>query len=100
MSAIRQFRAIHDFDIDFLEEVAKKREQRKNQVLNGYNRVRTMTENEIKSSALFIPFRKIFNIGTLYISFLPNTWGDSAVIRTVDDDILKLKKWVELNPIF
>lgn len=169
MSAIRQFSTIHDFDIDFLEEVAKKvkegltslstekpqygichgdlyggnmrvdadnnpilfdfdfcgngwraydismyafpfgmgydlakfkkREQRKNQFLNGYNRVRTMTENEIKSIALFIPFRRIFNIGTLYISFLPNTWGDSAVIRNVDDEILKLKKWLELNPI-
>lgn len=170
MSAVRRFSTIHDFDIGFLEEVAKKvkdkltslstkkpqygvchgdiyggnirldadnnpflfdfdfcgngwraydismyafpfgmgcdltklekREQRKNQFLNGYNKVRAMTENEINSIALFIPFRRIFNIGTLYISLLPNTWGDSAVIRNVDDDISKLKKWLELNPIF
>lgn len=170
MSAIRQFSVIHDFDIDFLEEVAKKvkdklesltiekpqygichgdiyggnirvdadnnpilfdfdfcgngwraydismyafpfgmgcdltklkkREQRKTQFLNGYNKVRTMTENEIKSIELFIPFRRIFNIGTLYISFFPNTWGDSLVIRNVDDDILNLKKWLDINPIF
>ena len=170
MSAIRQFSTIHDFDIDFLEGVAKKvkegltslftekpqygichgdfyggnmrvdddknpilfdfdfcgngwraydismyafpfglgydltkfkkRKERKYQFLNGYNKVRTMSENEIKSIELFIPFRRIFNIGTLYISFLPNTWGDSLVIRNVDDDILKLKKWLELNPIF
>jgi Ser/Thr protein kinase RdoA (MazF antagonist) len=78
----------------------KKREQRRNQFLNGYNKVRTMTENEIKSIELFIPFRRIFNIGTIYISFFPNTWGDSLVIRNVDDDILNLKKWVDLNPIF
>ena len=26
------------------------------------------------------PFRRIFNIGTLYISLFPNTWGDSLVI--------------------
>lgn len=169
MRAIRQFSSIYDFDIDFLEEVAKKvkyklanltigkpqygichgdlyggniridadnnpilfdfdfcgngwraydislyaspfgmgcdltklkkRELRRNQFLNGYNKIRTMTENEIKSIELFIPFRRIFNIGTLYISFLPNTWGDSLVIRNVDADILKLKKWLELNPI-
>lgn len=170
MSAIRRFYTIHDFDIDFLEEVAKKvkdklaslttekpqygvchgdfysgnirvdadnspilfdfdfcgngwraydismyafpfamgcdltkfpkREQRRNQFLNGYNKVRTMTENEIKSIDLFIPFRRIFNIGTLYISYLPNTWGDLAIIKNVDNDILNLKKWLEINPIF
>jgi Ser/Thr protein kinase RdoA (MazF antagonist) len=170
MSAIRQFSTVHEFDIDFLEEVAKKvkeklikltiekpqygvchgdiyggnirvdadnnpilfdfdfcgngwraydiamyafsfgmgsdlsklrkREQRKYQFLNGYNKVRVMNEEEIKSVELFIPFRRIFNIGTLYISFLSNTWGDIAVIRNVDEDILNLKKWLELNPIF
>ncbi len=59
-----------------------------------------MSEKEIGSIALFIPFRRIFNIGTLYISFLPNTWGDSAVIRNIDEDITMLKKWLEFNPIF
>jgi Ser/Thr protein kinase RdoA (MazF antagonist) len=166
MNAIRQLSTIYDFDIDFLEEVAKnvktklvgltiekpqygvchgdiysgniridannnpilfdfdfcgigwraydismysfpfgmgcdvntlkKREQRK----NGYNKVRAMSDTEINSIALFIPFRRIFNIGTLYISYLPNTWGDSVVIRNVDEDIIMLKKWLELNPIF
>ncbi|WP_035290466.1 phosphotransferase [Clostridium sp. KNHs214] len=170
MSNIREFYNIHNFDIDFLEEVAKeakkkltniatkkpqygichgdiyggniridadnnpvlfdfdfcgngwraydislyafpfgmgcdlakfkRREQRKNQFLNRYNKVRTMNENEIKSIEIFIPFRRIFNIGTLYISFLQNTWGDSLVIRNVDDDILNLKKWLDLNSIF
>jgi Ser/Thr protein kinase RdoA (MazF antagonist) len=169
MSAIKQFSSIHHFDIEFLEEVAKKvkekldnlsakkpqygichgdlysgnlrvdsynnpilfdfdfcgngwraydismyafpfamgsdlvklekREQRKNQFLNGYNKVRSMSDNEIDSIALFIPFRRIFNIGTIYITFLQNTWGDAAVIRNVDDDITMLKKWLELNPI-
>ncbi|QYR21267.1 phosphotransferase [Paenibacillus sp. sptzw28] len=170
MNAIRQFSTIHDFDMLFLEEVAKnvneklgnltierpqygmchgdiysgnirvdannnpilfdfdfcgngwraydismyafpfgmgcdetkliKREERKDQFLNGYNKVRAMSESEVNSIALFIPFRRIFNIGTLYISYLPNTWGDSAVIRNVDEDIKMLKKWLELNPIF
>jgi len=170
MNAVRQFSAIHDFDIDFLEEVAKhvkkklinlstetpqfgichgdfysgnvrvdannnpilidfdfcgngwraydisvyaypfamgcdaaklqQREYRKDQFLNGYNKVRTMSEDEVNSIALFNPFRRIFNIGTLYISYLPNTWGDSNVIGNVDGDIEMLKKWIDLNPIF
>lgn len=170
MNAIRRFSTIHYFDIDFLEDVAKKvkekltrlatgepqygvchgdfhsgnirldannnpilfdfdfcgngwraydismhafpfgmgsdltklrlRDRRKNQFLNGYNKVRAMTESEIESIALFIPFRRIFNIGTIYITYLQNTWGDSWVIYNVDDDILTLKKWLELNAIF
>ncbi|ADL50058.1 phosphotransferase enzyme family protein [Clostridium cellulovorans] len=170
MEAIRQFSNVHNFDIDFLEDVAKnlkkklaaltterpqygichgdiysgnirldannnpilfdfdfcgngwraydismyafpfsmgsdvstlkKREQRKIEFLNGYNKVRAMNESEVNSIAIFIPFRRIFNIGTLYISFLQNTWGDCAVIRNVDEDIIMLKKWLELNPIF
>jgi len=170
MNAIRQFSCIYDFDIDFLEEVArnvkgklqslakekpqfgvchgdiysgnirvdvndnpilfdsdfcgdgwraydismyaypfgmgcditklKMREQRKYHFLNGYNKVRAMNEDEIDAIALFIPFRRIFNIGTLYITYLPNTWGDAAVRKNVDEDIMLLKKWVEINPVF
>lgn len=169
MNTIRQFSAIHDLDIDFLEEVAKtvkekldklstnkpqygichgdlyggnlrvdsdnnpilfdfdfcgngwraydismyafpfgmgsdlakleKREKRKEQFLNGYNKVRPMSKSEIDSIALFIPFRRIFNIGTIYITFLENTWGDATVIRNVDDDITTLKKWLDINQI-
>jgi Ser/Thr protein kinase RdoA (MazF antagonist) len=73
------------------------RERRKHDFLSGYNEVRTMSEVEINSIALFIPFRRIFNIGTLYISYLQNTWGDSHVIRNVNDDIEMLKKWMDLN---
>lgn len=78
----------------------KEREYRKNQFLNGYNKVRAMSESEVDSIALFIPFRRIFNIGTLYVSFLSNTWGESLVIRNVNEDIRLLKNWLELNPIF
>lgn len=77
----------------------KKREERKHQFLNGYNKVRAMSNEEIESIALFVPFRRIFNLGMLYITFLPNTWGDIAVIRNVDEDVALLKKWFELNPI-
>lgn len=82
------------------EAKLKKREQRKNEFLNGYNKVRPMNDKEISSINLFIPFRRIFNMGTIYVSFLSNTWGDSAVIRNIDEDIVMLKRWLELNPIF
>lgn len=82
------------------EAKLKKREQRKNEFLNGYNKVRPMNDKEIRSIELFIPFRRIFNMGTIYVSFLSNTWGDSAVIRNIDEDITMLKNWLELNPIF
>ncbi|MEO3945793.1 phosphotransferase [Gorillibacterium sp. CAU 1737] len=170
LEAARQFSEVHDFDLDFLEEVGKQvknklkglptetpqfgichgdfysgnvrvdaehnpilidfdfcgkgwraydismyaypfgmgsdvanfpqRERRKEQFLNGYNKVRAMSEAEVDSIALFIPFRRIFNIGTLYITYLTNTWGHSTVTWNVDSDVDMLKKWVDLNPIF
>ena len=45
---------------------------------------------------LFVPFRRIFNIGTLYIS-MSNTWGDNWVKTALDEDIEMLKKWVDLS---
>ncbi|WP_240420848.1 phosphotransferase [Paenibacillus periandrae] len=41
----------------------KMREQRKNQFLEGYNKIRTMSEDEINSIPLFIPFRRILILG-------------------------------------
>ena len=76
-----------------------KREQRKSQFLNGYNKLRPMSESEISSIVIFIPFRRIFNIGTLYISLLHNTWGDFNVVRNIEDDIINLKKWLDINPV-
>jgi Ser/Thr protein kinase RdoA (MazF antagonist) len=169
MDAIREFTKVHDFDLDFLENVAgkikeklydlpveqpqygmchgdfyggnirlngdnspvlydfdfcgigwraydismyafpfsmgadanklSKREVRKDQFLKGYNKVRPMSEKEIQSIALFIPFRRIFNLGTLYITYLQNTWGDAAVFRNIDADIMMLKQWLEINPV-
>jgi len=65
--------------------------------IEGYSRVRTMPEQELRTISWFIPFRRIFNLGTLYLALLADTWGDVAQIRNVEDDIALLKRWVEIN---
>ena len=65
--------------------------------MDGYNRVRPMPESELRTIPWFIPFRRIFNLGTLYLALLADTWGDLAQIRNVEEDVALLKRWVELN---
>jgi len=66
--------------------------------MEGYSSVRAMPEEELRTIPWFIPFRRIFNLGTLYLRLLADTWGDVAQIRNVEDDIALLKRWVEINP--
>ena len=68
--------------------------------LEGYNSVRPMGEAEARTVPWFVPLRRIFNLGTLYLRLLSDTWGDIAQIRNVDDDIALLKRWLELHPEF
>jgi Ser/Thr protein kinase RdoA (MazF antagonist) len=79
------------------EQKFEQRERRKHDFLDGYNEIRTMNEAEIHSIACFIPFRRMFNMGTLYISYLQDSWGDSLVVRNVNGDIEMLKRWMDLN---
>ena len=65
--------------------------------MGGYSRVRPMPESELKTIPWLIPFRRISNLGTLYLALLADTWGDVAQIRNVEDDIALLKRWVEIN---
>ena len=55
-----------------------------------------MRDIEFDNMYLFVPFRRIFNIGTLYIS-MSSTWGDNWVRVSLDEDIEMLKKWVDLS---
>ncbi|MCL1951408.1 MAG: phosphotransferase [Oscillospiraceae bacterium] len=65
--------------------------------MEGYSRVRTMPEGELRTIPWFVPFRRIFNLGTLYLRLLADTWGDAAQIRNVEEDVALLKRWAELN---
>ncbi|MDR2686574.1 MAG: phosphotransferase [Oscillospiraceae bacterium] len=65
--------------------------------MEGYSRVRAMPEDELRTVPWFVPFRRIFNLGTLYLRLLADTWGDLAQIRNVEDDVALLKRWAEWN---
>lgn len=75
-----------------------KRERRKAAFLDGYAKIRALSGEEEKTIDLFTPFRRIFNIGTIYVS-MANTWGDDWAIRNTHADIRALKKWLDLNPV-
>jgi len=77
----------------------EKREKRKASFLEGYNKIRPMSAGEINSLPVFVPFRRIFNLGILYIYLMHNAWGDCYTIGNIGADIINLKKWVELNPV-
>lgn len=75
-----------------------KRERRKAAFMNGYSRVQNVSEEMIQSMDLFVPYRRIFNIGTIYCG-MTNTFGDHFAINNTNRDIEMLKKWLELNPV-
>lgn len=75
-----------------------KRERRKHSFLDGYTSVQTLSNEAISSIDLMVPFRRIFNIGTIYFS-MSNTFGDEWAINNANADIDLLKKWVDLNPV-
>jgi len=65
--------------------------------MEGYGRVRAMPESELRTIPWFVPFRRVFNLGTLYLRLLADTWGDVAQIRNVEEDLALLKRWAQIN---
>jgi len=65
--------------------------------MEGYTGLRAMPENELRTVPWFVPFRRIFNLGTLYLRLLADTWGDIAQTRNVEEDTALLKRWAEQN---
>ena len=87
------------FSLALDPEAREMKLRRRAHLLAGYESVRPLSNWEIQSIEVFVPFRRIFNIGTLYIS-MANTWGDDTAYKTTSSDIENLKKWLDLNPIF
>lgn len=87
---------VNAFSLGWEETGIKKRKQRSEAFLEGYLGNTSLTDIEFDNMYLFVPFRRIFNIGTLYIS-MSNTWGDNWVKASLDEDIGMLKKWVDLS---
>jgi len=72
--------------------------RRREAFLSGYGKGRPVAAGEIGRLNLFTAMRRIFNIGTIYIS-MANTWGDNWALHNVNEDMEMLKKWVEVNVI-
>jgi len=89
----------YPFRLGYDSKKFEMRERRKNDFLDGYSKIRTMSSCEIDSLPVFGLFRRIFNMGTLYVSILHNTWGDSLTIQQINGDIENIKKWLALNPV-
>ncbi|MCQ6562801.1 phosphotransferase [Paenibacillus mendelii] len=71
------------------------RERKKEVFLNGYLKNRNLSEVEIHSIYLFAPFRRLFNIGSLY-AFFAESWGHDIFFRNVEEEITLLKDWVNV----
>lgn len=84
---------INAFSLGWDEAGREKRKRRREAFLDGYLTNMTIPDIQLQNMDLFIPFRRLFNIGTLYVS-LSNTWGDNWVTFNLDDDIEALKKWI------
>ena len=87
---------INAFSLGWDNTGMEKRKRRREAFLEGYRAVMQLSDNEFNNMYLFVPFRRIFNIGTLYIS-MSNTWGDNWVNTNLNDDIDALKKWVDIT---
>ena len=66
--------------------------------MHGYSKVQSVSDEMLQSMNLFVPYRRIFNIGTNYCG-MSNTFGDHFAIHNTTRDIEQLKKWLELNPV-
>lgn len=86
------------FGLGCSPEGIEKRERRKSAFMEGYSRIQTVSEEMIHSMDLFVPYRRIFNIGTIYCG-MANTFGDHFAINNTNRDIDLLKKWLDLNPV-
>ncbi len=88
----------YGFGLGAEKDTLEKRQRRLDAFLRGYQKHLSLSDEFLESIPLFIPFRRIFNIGSLYIA-MANIWGDNAALRSTRADIDTLKRWLELNPV-
>ena len=74
----------------------EKRKRRREAFLKGYQINMPLANIEFDNMYLFVPFRRIFNIGTIYIS-MSNTFGDNWGYVNLNEDIEILKKWIDYS---
>jgi len=87
---------INAFSLGWDNTGMEKRKRRRKAFLEGYRTVMPLSDSDLDNMYLFVPFRRIFNIGAIYIS-MSNTWGDNWVNANLHDDIEMLKNWAEIT---
>lgn len=82
-----------------LDPAGRERRSRRCQAfLEGYERIRPLERWERDAIPLFVPFRRVFNLGFIYVS-MGSTWGDHWTRANVRDDIERLRTWMESNAL-
>lgn len=75
-------------------EVIDKRKRRLDSFRRGYECAGGLSESEVEAVyQVFVPFRRIFNMGYLYDSLL-NVWGNRLRSEQIRYDLKLLKDWV------
>lgn len=75
-------------------ETLARREQRREAFLRGYERTGNLSAAEIEAvTTVFVPFRRIFNMGYLYHQLL-YVWGNRLRREQIHQDLRLLKEWV------
>jgi Ser/Thr protein kinase RdoA (MazF antagonist) len=82
------------FGRGFHADVIDKRKSRLDTFLRGYEFAGALSNSEVEAIyKVFVPFRRIFNMGYLYDSLL-NVWGDRLRHEQINHDLALLKEWV------
>jgi Ser/Thr protein kinase RdoA (MazF antagonist) len=77
------------------EEVVEHRKRRLEYFLNSYTHAGGLSDSEIEAVfKVFVPFRRIFNLGYLYDA-LTYVWGNRLRHELIVNDTSRLHKWVE-----
>lgn len=75
-------------------EAIDKRKRRLDSFRRGYEYAGGLSESEVEAVyKVFVPFRRIFNLGYLYDSLL-NVWGNRLRNQQISYDLKLLKEWV------
>jgi len=75
-------------------EILARRDRRREAFLRGYESTRSLSAAEIEAvTTVFVPFRRIFNMGYLYHQLL-YVWGNRLRREQIHQDLRLLKEWV------
>jgi Ser/Thr protein kinase RdoA (MazF antagonist) len=83
------------FSAGIRPEVIDRRKRRLESFLHGYQGPGAFSDSEVEAVyKVFVPFRRIFNLGYLYDS-LVNVWGNRLRKEQISNDLRLLRDWID-----